>query len=63
VVPQSNALVLDRFPRRSAGLVSAILGMTAVVLGPVIGPTLGGILAEIHTWRFAFYMIVPGGRL
>lgn len=63
VVPISNALVLDCFPRRQAGIVSSIFGMTAVVLGPVIGPTLGGILAETYSWRYAFYMIVPAGAV
>ena len=61
LTPLSNALVLDCFPRRYTGLVSAIFGMTAVVLGPVIGPTVGGILAEAYSWRYAFYMIVPAG--
>ena len=41
VVPLANAIVLDSFPRRQAGLVSSIFGMT-VVLGPVIGPVFGG---------------------
>ncbi|MGE0224895.1 MAG: DHA2 family efflux MFS transporter permease subunit [Acetobacteraceae bacterium] len=63
VVPISNALVLDCFPRRYTGLVSSIFGMTAVVLGPVIGPTMGGILAETYGWRWAFYMIVPAGAV
>ena len=61
VIPISNALVLDCFPRRHTGIVSSIFGMTAVVLGPVIGPTLGGLLAEAYSWRYAFYMIVPIG--
>jgi MFS transporter, DHA2 family, multidrug resistance protein len=61
VVPISNGLVLDCFPRRHAGVVSSIFGMAAVVLGPVLGPTLGGILAETYSWRYAFYMIVPVG--
>lgn len=60
VVPLSNATVLDTFPRRQAGLVSSIFGMT-VVLGPVAGPALGGVLAETYNWRWAFYMIVPAG--
>ena len=60
VVPLANAIVLDTFPRRQAGLVSSIFGMT-VVLGPVIGPALGGVLAETYNWRWAFYMIVPAG--
>jgi MFS transporter, DHA2 family, multidrug resistance protein len=59
-VPLSNAIVLDSFPRRQAGLVSSIFGM-AVVIGPVIGPTLGGYLAEAYSWRWAFYMLVPAG--
>ncbi|BBK44390.1 EmrB/QacA family drug resistance transporter [Allostella vacuolata] len=62
VVPLSNAIVLDTFPRRQAGLVSSIYGMT-VVLGPVFGPLLGGMLAETYNWRWAFYMIVPAGAL
>jgi DHA2 family multidrug resistance protein len=62
VVPLANAIVLDSFPRRQAGLVSSIFGMT-VVLGPVIGPVFGGMLAETYNWRWAFYMIVPAGAL
>jgi DHA2 family multidrug resistance protein len=60
VVPLSNAILLDSFPRRQAGLVTSMFGM-AVVIGPVIGPTLGGFLAELWSWRWAFYMLVPVG--
>ena len=60
VVPLSNAILLDSFPRRQAGMVSSMFGM-AVVIGPAIGPTLGGFLAETHSWRMAFYMLVPVG--
>src|SRR5258708_6852266 len=62
VVPLSNAILLDSFPRRQAGMVTSIFGM-AVVIGPVIGPTLGGFLAEAYSWRWAFYMLVPVGLL
>ena len=62
VVPLANAIALDSFARRRAGLVSSIFGMT-VVLGPVVGPALGGMLAEAYNWRWAFYMIVPAGAL
>jgi DHA2 family multidrug resistance protein len=34
-----------------------------VVLGPVVGPALGGVLAEAYNWRWAFYRIVPAGAL
>ena len=62
VVPLSNAILLDSFPRRQAGLVTSVFGM-AVVIGPVIGPTVGGVLAASHGWRWAFYMLVPVGAL
>lgn len=62
VVPLSNAILLDTFPRRQIGVVTSIFGMT-VVLGPVIGPVFGGMLAEAYNWRWAFYMIVPAGAL
>jgi DHA2 family multidrug resistance protein len=62
VVPLSNAILLDTFPRRQISIVTSIFGMT-VVLGPVIGPVFGGMLAEAYNWRWAFYMIVPAGAL
>jgi DHA2 family multidrug resistance protein len=62
VIPLSQTILLDAFPRRQHGLVTSIFGM-AVVIGPVIGPTLGGYLSELYSWRWAFYMIVPVGVL
>ncbi|MCW5746220.1 MAG: DHA2 family efflux MFS transporter permease subunit [Alphaproteobacteria bacterium] len=62
VIPLSQTILLDSFPKRQAGMVTSIFGM-AVVIGPVIGPTLGGLLSEIYSWRWAFYMIVPVGLL
>lgn len=43
-------------------MVTSIFGM-AVVVGPVIGPTVGGLLSEIYSWRWAFFMIVPVGAV
>ena len=60
VIPLSQTILLDAFPKRQQGLVTSIFGM-AVVIGPVIGPTLGGLLSEVYSWRWAFYMIVPVG--
>ncbi|MFO1082492.1 MAG: DHA2 family efflux MFS transporter permease subunit [Reyranellaceae bacterium] len=60
MVPLSQTILLDAFPPRQQGLVTSIFGM-AVVIGPVIGPTVGGMLSELYGWRWAFYMIVPVG--
>ena len=62
VIPLSQTILLDAFPKRQHGLVTSIFGM-AVVIGPVIGPTVGGMLSELYSWRWAFYMIVPVGVL
>ena len=62
VIPLSQTILLDTFPKRQQGLVVSIFGM-AVVIGPVIGPVVGGMLSELYGWRWAFYMIVPVGLL
>ena len=62
VIPLSQTILLDTFPKRQQGLVVSIFGM-AVVIGPVIGPVVGGMLSELYSWRWAFYMIVPVGLL
>ena len=41
-------------------MITSIYGMT-VVIGPVIGPALGGYMAELYSWRWAFYGLVPVG--
>lgn len=62
LVPLGQATILDTFPKSQHGRVTSIFGM-GVVVGPVIGPTLGGYLAELYGWRWAFYMIVPLGAV
>ena len=58
LAPLSQAIVLDSTPKEKQGGAIAIFGM-GVVLGPVIGPTVGGYLAEIYSWRWVFFLIVP----
>ena len=58
LVPVSQAIVLESYPRERHGAVIAVFGVGSV-LGPVIGPVLGGELAEAYNWRWVFYMMVP----
>ena len=58
LVPISQAIVLDTFPRHQHGPVTAVWGV-GVILGPIIAPTLGGYLSETYSWRWVFFMIVP----
>ncbi len=58
LVPLSQAILLDTFPRKQHGPATAIFGV-GVILGPIIAPTLGGYLSETYGWRWVFFMIVP----
>ena len=58
LVPVSQAIILDTYPKHRLGAVIAIFGMGSV-LGPVVGPMAGGWLAEAYDWRWVFYMITP----
>lgn len=58
LAPVSQSIVLSTYPRRMHGKVNAAFGM-GVVLGPLLAPTIGGLLSELYGWRWVFYMIVP----
>jgi MFS transporter, DHA2 family, multidrug resistance protein len=60
--PLSNAIVLDTFPREQHGTVNSIYGV-GVVVGPMIGPIVGGHLAEAYNWRWAFVAVGIVGSL
>ena len=60
LVPVSQAIILDTFPKNQHALATALWGV-GVVFGPIIGPTLGGAIAEEYSWRWVFFMIVPFG--
>jgi len=58
LVPLSQSVLLDTFPRERHGSAMAMWGM-GVMLGPILGPTLGGYLTEYYNWRWVFYINVP----
>jgi DHA2 family multidrug resistance protein len=60
VTPLSQTILFDVFPRRHHRMITSVYGMT-VVIGPVIGPALGGYLSDLYSWRWAFYGLVPVG--
>ncbi len=60
VVPLSQSILFATFPRRQHTMVMSIFGM-AVAVAPAFGPVFGGYLAEMHSWRWSFYMLVPIG--
>lgn len=62
LVPLSQAILLDAFPRERHGQALAIFGL-GIMVAPVIGPALGGYLTETYSWRMVFYINIPIGVL
>lgn len=62
LVPLSQATMLDIYPPAQRGSAMAIWGM-GVMVGPILGPTLGGYLTEMYNWRWVFYVNLPFGVL
>jgi DHA2 family multidrug resistance protein len=62
LVPISQALLLDTYPRERHGAAMAIWGI-GIMVGPILGPTLGGYLTEVYSWRFVFFINLPFGIL
>ncbi|HEY1932637.1 MAG TPA: DHA2 family efflux MFS transporter permease subunit [Acetobacteraceae bacterium] len=62
LVPLSQATMMDIYPIEQRGQAMAIWGM-GVMVGPILGPTLGGYLTEMYNWRYVFYINLPFGIL
>jgi DHA2 family multidrug resistance protein len=62
LVPLSQAVLLDTYPRERHGKAMAMWGV-GVMVGPILGPTLGGWLTEYYNWRWVFYINLPFGML
>jgi DHA2 family multidrug resistance protein len=62
LVPLSQATLLDIWPYERRGFAMAIWGV-GVMLGPIMGPTVGGWLTENYSWRWVFYINLPFGML
>lgn len=62
LVPLSQAVMLDINPPERHARAMSIWGM-GVVLGPILGPALGGWLTENYNWRWVFYINLPFGIL
>jgi DHA2 family multidrug resistance protein len=58
----SQAVLFESFPRKEAGTAMALFGL-GVMVGPTIGPTLGGWLTDNYGWPWIFYVNIPVGIL
>jgi DHA2 family multidrug resistance protein len=62
LVPLSQVVLLDINPKEKQGSAMAVWGV-GVMVGPIIGPTLGGWLTDAYSWRWVFFINVPIGAL
>ncbi len=60
LVPLSQSILLDINPPARQGQAMAVWGM-GVMVGPILGPTLGGWLTDSYNWRWVFFINVPIG--
>jgi DHA2 family multidrug resistance protein len=62
LVPLSQSMLFSLYPKERQGFAMALFGF-GVMVGPVLGPVLGGWLTENYSWRYVFYINLPVGSL
>jgi DHA2 family multidrug resistance protein len=60
--PTEQAILRQTFPPEEQGLAMALFGM-AVMIGPAVGPTLGGFIVDNWHWSWIFFINLPVGAL
>lgn len=62
LIPTAMTIIATRLPREQQPIGNAMFGVTAI-LGPVLGPLIGGWLTENISWHYAFFLNLPVGIL
>ncbi|MBM3547789.1 MAG: DHA2 family efflux MFS transporter permease subunit [Alphaproteobacteria bacterium] len=60
LIPVSQAILLDTYPRERHAQAMAMWGV-GVMVGPILGPTVGGYITELWDWRWIFFINLPVG--
>lgn len=58
MAPIAQAILIETWPKEELGMAMAMFGMGAI-LGPLIGPVLGGYITDNFSWRWCFYINIP----
>jgi DHA2 family multidrug resistance protein len=62
LIPTAMTIIATRLPPHQQPIGTAMFGVTAI-LGPVLGPLIGGWLTESISWHYAFFLNLPVGIL
>ncbi len=62
LLPVSQAIMLESFPKEKRGMAMSIFGL-GVVVAPIIGPLLGGWITDNYNWSWIFFLNLPFGLL
>jgi DHA2 family multidrug resistance protein len=60
MMPMSQAILMETFPPEEQAVAMSVWGL-GMMLGPVMGPILGGWITDNYSWRWIFYINVPIG--
>jgi DHA2 family multidrug resistance protein len=60
--PTEQAILRQTFPPKEQGMAMAVFAL-AILIGPAIGPTLGGYIVDHYAWPWIFYINIPVGAL
>lgn len=62
LISTSQAILYEAFPREEAGTAMALFGV-GIMVGPTLGPTLGGWITDNYSWPWIFYINLPVGMI
>jgi len=60
LIPTSQAILMETFPLEEQGTATSIFGL-GMMVGPTLGPTLGGWIVDNYSWPWIFYINIPFG--
>lgn len=60
--PLSQSILLESFPKEKYGTAMAIYGM-GIIMAPILGPIVGGWIADNFSWRWIYYINIPIGLI
>lgn len=56
----SQTIITESFPKEKRGMAQALYGL-GIIVGPTIGPPLGGYIVDNFSWPYIFYINIPIG--